>query len=174
MSWLLWYHGLLQHARLLCPWDSPSKILEWVAIPFFRGASWPRDRTRVSCIAGRCFTNWATREALGDISSVQLLSRLQTHGLPGDIGLTYQSGKQGTILRVAIWRGGKRANPHALTIRVHSARDTGECFRAHTSERHQPQSCNSQSPAASLLLSGMLSPGWKIRPHHVCMVPSLH
>ena len=31
-------------------------ILEWVAIPFFRGSSQPRDRTRVSCTAGRFFT----------------------------------------------------------------------------------------------------------------------
>ena len=38
-------------------------ILEWVATLFSRGSSWPRDRTRVSCIAGRFFTIWATREA---------------------------------------------------------------------------------------------------------------
>ena len=41
------------------------RILEWVAYPFSRGSSWPRNRTRVSCIAGRYFTNWAIREALG-------------------------------------------------------------------------------------------------------------
>ena len=40
-----------------------ARILEWVAIPFSRGSSWPRDWTWVSCIAGRCFTIWATREA---------------------------------------------------------------------------------------------------------------
>ena len=34
----------------------PSRILEWVAIPFSRGSSWPRDQTWVSCIAGRFFT----------------------------------------------------------------------------------------------------------------------
>ena len=28
------------------------RILEWVAYPFSRGSSWPRDWTRVSCIAG--------------------------------------------------------------------------------------------------------------------------
>ena len=33
---------------LLCPWDSPGTILEWVAISFSRGASRPRDRTHVS------------------------------------------------------------------------------------------------------------------------------
>ena len=41
----------------------PARILEWVAIPSFRGSSQPRDRTQVSCIAGRCFILWATREA---------------------------------------------------------------------------------------------------------------
>ena len=36
-----------------------ATVLEWVAISFSRGSSWPRDRTRVSCIASRCFTVWA-------------------------------------------------------------------------------------------------------------------
>ena len=40
-----------------------ARILEWVAILFPRGSSWPRDRTLFSCIAGRFFTIWATREA---------------------------------------------------------------------------------------------------------------
>ena len=39
-------------------------ILEWVAYPFSSGSSRPRNRTRVCCLAGRFFTNWATREAL--------------------------------------------------------------------------------------------------------------
>ena len=40
-----------------------ASVLEWVAISFSRGSSWPRDRTRVSHIVGRHFTIWATREA---------------------------------------------------------------------------------------------------------------
>jgi len=43
-----------------------ATILDWVAISSFRGSSWPRDQTRiscVSCIAGRFFTPWAIREA---------------------------------------------------------------------------------------------------------------
>ena len=39
------------------------RILEWVAYPFSRGSSWPRNWIRVSCISGRFFTNWAIREA---------------------------------------------------------------------------------------------------------------
>ena len=30
-----------------------ARVLEWVAISFSRGSSQPKDRTRVSCIAGR-------------------------------------------------------------------------------------------------------------------------
>ena len=41
---------------------SQERILEWVAIPLSRRSSWPRDRTLVSCIAGRFFTIWSTRE----------------------------------------------------------------------------------------------------------------
>ena len=40
-----------------------ARILEWVAIPFSRGSSWPRGWTQVFCIAGGFFTIWATREA---------------------------------------------------------------------------------------------------------------
>ena len=39
-------HGILQ-----------ARTIEWVAIPFSRGASWPRNQTRVSYIAGRFFTS---------------------------------------------------------------------------------------------------------------------
>ena len=47
-------HGIVQ-----------ARILEWVAMPSSRGSSQPRDRTQVSCIAGRFFTIWATSEAHG-------------------------------------------------------------------------------------------------------------
>ena len=40
-----------------------ARILEWVAIYFSRGSSWPRDQTPASRIAGRRFTIWATRES---------------------------------------------------------------------------------------------------------------
>ena len=62
----LWPHGL-QPTRLLAHGILQARILEWVAIPFSRGSSRPRDQTQVSCIAGRFFTDWATREAL-DVS----------------------------------------------------------------------------------------------------------
>ena len=55
-------HGILQ-----------GRILEWVAIPFSRGSSQPRDWTQVSRIAGRFFTDWATREAPLSVSDCTVL-----------------------------------------------------------------------------------------------------
>ena len=52
----------LQH----CTWilyqlnhKGSPRILEWVAYPFSSGSSWPSNWTRVSCIAGKFFTNCA-------------------------------------------------------------------------------------------------------------------
>ena len=55
-------HGILQ-----------ARILEWLAIPFSRGYSWPRDQTWVFCIAGRFCTIWATREDHRIISQINTL-----------------------------------------------------------------------------------------------------
>ena len=44
-------------------WILQARILQWVAFPFSRGSSQPRDRTLLSHITGRFFTSWATREA---------------------------------------------------------------------------------------------------------------
>ena len=41
-----------------------SRHEHWIAIPFFRGSSQPRDQTWVSCIAGRFFTIWASRASV--------------------------------------------------------------------------------------------------------------
>ena len=41
-----------------------ARILEWVALSFSRRSSQSRDWTWVSCIVGRRFTFWATREVL--------------------------------------------------------------------------------------------------------------
>ena len=45
-------HGILQ-----------AIVLEWIAIPFSRGSSQPRDQTWVFDIVGRFFALWVTREA---------------------------------------------------------------------------------------------------------------
>ena len=79
MSWLfaiLWtvastgssVHGILQ-----------AGILEWVALPSFRGSSWSRDRSRVSyvsCIDRRVLYHWATWETLKDLYQICILQWL--------------------------------------------------------------------------------------------------
>ena len=56
-----------------------ARILEWVAIPFSRGSSQPRDGSQVSCTAGRFFITWAT--TLNDMATIHLLTFLKTHFL---------------------------------------------------------------------------------------------
>ena len=63
-------HGILQ-----------VRILEWIAFPFSRASSQPRDWTQVSHIAGRFFTSWATRE--GPVS-LQSHNHIHLH-----VGLLY-------------------------------------------------------------------------------------
>ena len=54
------------------------RILEWVAIPFSRGPSQPRDRTQLSRIAGRFFTRGVTKEAQVHYSFTSNYKRDQT------------------------------------------------------------------------------------------------
>ena len=49
------------------------RIMEWVAYLFSRGSSWPRNWTRVFCIADGFFTSWASREAHNKVHSTILL-----------------------------------------------------------------------------------------------------
>ena len=60
-------HGILQ-----------ARILEWVAFPFSRGSSQPRDRTQVSCMAGGFFTSWATKRKPKNtrVDSLSLLQQI--------------------------------------------------------------------------------------------------
>ena len=57
-------HGILQ-----------ARILEWVAVPFPRGCSQPRNQTTVSCLAGGFFTSWAAgnpkNTGVGSLSLLQ-------------------------------------------------------------------------------------------------------
>ena len=53
-SW--WPQGLYS------PWNSPGQNTGVGSLSLLQGSSQPRDQTQVSCIAGRFFTSWATRE----------------------------------------------------------------------------------------------------------------
>ena len=79
---MLWKWKSLSSVRLFAtPWTIvhgilQARILEWVAFPFSRGSSEPRDRTQVSRTAGRFFTSWATRTGEGNRNPLQY-SRLE-------------------------------------------------------------------------------------------------
>ena len=67
--------GLL-HCRLIryhMNYQRSPRTLEWIAYPFFRGTSCPKNWTGVSYIAGGFFTTWDTREDhhMTSVSSVQ-------------------------------------------------------------------------------------------------------
>ena len=61
-------HGILQ-----------GRIPEWVAFPFSRGSSQPRDQTQVSRIAGGFFTSWAIWEAQEYWSGLPIPSSVDLH-----------------------------------------------------------------------------------------------
>ena len=70
----------LQHCKRILyqlSHQGSTRILERVAYHFSRGSSQPRDQTQVSCIAGRFFTSWATREALGRCHAFYLQMNLK-------------------------------------------------------------------------------------------------
>ena len=61
LSGTLW---IVAHQAPLSMGILQARTLECVAMPSSRGSSQPRDRTQVSCIAGRLFTVWAAMEGL--------------------------------------------------------------------------------------------------------------
>ena len=64
-------HGILQ-----------ARILQWVSIPFSKGSSWPRDQNWDSCIAGRFFIIWATREDPNWVRASRLYILGEGNGTP--------------------------------------------------------------------------------------------
>ena len=73
-------HGIFQLNHKGSP-----RILEWVAYPFFSWSSWPKNQTRVSCIAGGFLTNPVAQLVesacnAGDLGSIPRLGRSPGEG----------------------------------------------------------------------------------------------
>jgi len=66
------------------------QILDWIAYPFSRGSSQPRNRTGVSCIAGGFFTSLAIREAHMEIKRVIKFASHIT-GTMGDFSILFMN-----------------------------------------------------------------------------------
>ena len=82
--------GLLHCRQILYQLSQKGspRILEWVAYLFSVGSSRPRNRTGVSCIAGRFFTNWAIREKFTSILPWYFGQNINSY-------IQFQSHKQG-------------------------------------------------------------------------------
>ena len=74
---------LLSHVQLWDPMDcslpgssvhgiSQARILEWIAMSFSKGSSWSRDRTSISCIAGKLFTTESPGKPKGTVDNAKL------------------------------------------------------------------------------------------------------
>ena len=80
-------HGILQ-----------ARVLEWAATSFSRGSSRLRDQTPVSCIAGRRFNLWATREAK-DVVNLRFNSTL---AMPLRCKLTLKKKKKKAVVAISL------------------------------------------------------------------------
>ena len=126
-------HGILQ-----------ARIMEWVAIPFSRGSSQPRDQTQVSHMAGRFFIIWATREALQyKIKSLkkkkgQWRKRVQ-HPHPGQ-----DDGRLGPVVKKKNTAGMSEVQvswwAHSITMRPQGAFAEHPCVVKQGPWRHSTQS----------------------------------
>ena len=115
----MWKWKLLSHVRLfVTPMDYTvhgilqARMLEWVAMPFSRGSSQPRNWTQVSHIAGGFFTSWAARKPTKcSMSSLMWLPIAEsyarsTSGTVSRLGEQMGSGSQtssGWYLFCALW-----------------------------------------------------------------------
>ena len=83
-GWDCWKVKVAQSCPTLCDpmahvvhWILQARILEWVAFPFSRGSSQPRDQAQVSHVAGTFFTSWATKETRNTgVGSLSLLQQI--------------------------------------------------------------------------------------------------
>ena len=106
--------GLLQCRWILYQFSHKGspRILEWVACPFSRGSSQPRDQTRLCCFAGGSFTT----EAAGKPESV--------------LNAWARTGQGGSCLEVSV------TTQVAQRDAPESSHHQSQIKQAHTSELH--------------------------------------
>ena len=105
-------HGILQ-----------ARILEWVAVSFSRGSSWPRDQTWVSCTAGRFFTTWAPREATREDTILSEISQSETNAMWSLQGSWLESPRDGGAWRAAghgVAKSQTRLSDFTFTFHFHA------------------------------------------------------
>ena len=80
------------------------RMLEWIAYPFSSGSSRPGNWTRVSCIAGRLFTNWAMRGSPQNAKFRLEFVKILSGTLPVSCPDYKYSVRRQTIQRVSLMR----------------------------------------------------------------------
>ena len=93
--------GLLHCRRILYQLSHKGnpRTPEWVAHPFTRRSSQPRDRTLVSHMAGRVFTNWAIREE----KSIVYFTEKGTITFPKSVDRSSKMRTDSSSLGLATW-----------------------------------------------------------------------
>ena len=134
-------HGILQ-----------ARILEWVAFPLSRGSFQPRDRTQVSCIAGRFFTSWAKGEkpkntGVGSLSLLQWIFPTQESnpGLLNCKRILYQLSYQGNPTRCFLTADNL---PGPQLLPPCFSNSSSGCLQSNTRNLHnrRPSTRSSQKP----------------------------
>ena len=110
---------------------SQAGILEWFAISFSRGSSWPKDPTQVSCLGRQVLYCWAIREAHSHISTWLLIQKCSSWSMllvPHSCLTLWIIARQAPLslelCRQAYWRG--------LPFLEHGLYVNSRCWRHHT------------------------------------------
>ena len=95
-----------------------ARVLQWVAISFPKGFSWPRDWTLVSCFVSRHFIIWATRE-VHLVTNSPAMQEVREVGLNPRLGRS-PGGETGNVLQYSCLenpmdRGAWWATIHSVT-----------------------------------------------------------
>ena len=124
-----------------------ARILEWVAISSCREFSWPRDRTRVSCIAGGFFTT----EPCGNPPAMQEMQEIRVWSPAGGNGNPFQySCLENPVEREAWWATVHRV-PKNWTWLSDWARWAHLTNKSSSNlSRHNPLSCHLLCPGFNI------------------------
>ena len=119
-------HGILQ-----------ARTLKWVAIPFSKRSSWPRDQTWASCIAVRFFTVWAIRETqrMFRVKLDKLSCLINKRGLEKCLKLSTIGGVFYSSLQENCSRGRSQKDSHRVGKPRTKQRTISDCCRCSFWER---------------------------------------
>ena len=84
-----------------------ARILEWVAMPSFRGSSWSRDQTHLSCIS--CTGRWAAQGTSGKEPACQRRRRKRCRFHPWVGKISLRSARQPTPIFLSGESHGQRS-----------------------------------------------------------------